>query len=290
MQDPHDASASASSAEDCDDSEEDDSNGTALCDDDLDGAGAAADDADAMLDSQELSPGGSGSGGANALHMTTVSDSASDSDSQSSSSSASSDCDGVLRKATDAAEGKASAAAAAAAAAKQQVRRPRKCILNTAFVGDSGYLIVRRDARTQECCLLYKSTEQQHYFNAPFQLALVHGRFAHLRNTIFNDKPHDAVLDQHIVQEGDVIVTGTDGLLDNLFDFEILNIVDDMYDLHPEDIAREISRKSFERSFSGDESPFEVNARSAGQYFRGGKRDDISCVVARVAAAAAPKL
>jgi serine/threonine protein phosphatase PrpC len=288
MQDPHDASASASSPEDCDDSE-DDSNCTALCDDDLDGAGAAADDDDAMLDSQELSPGGSGSGGANALHMTTVSDSASDSDSQSSSSSASSDCDGVLRKATDAAEGKASAAAAAAAA-KQQVRRPRKCILNTAFVGDSGYLIVRRDARTQECCLLYKSTEQQHYFNAPFQLALVHGRFAHLRNTIFNDKPHDAVLDQHIVQEGDVIVTGTDGLLDNLFDFEILNIVDDMYDLHPEDIAREISRKSFERSFSGDESPFEVNARSAGQYFRGGKRDDISCVVARVAAAAAPKL
>lgn len=154
--------------------------------------------------------------------------------------------------------------------------------LNAAYVGDSGYMIIRRDHKTGRCSVIHKSEEQQHYFNAPFQLALVHGRFAHMRDTIFNNKPAEAVLERHELQPGDIIVSGTDGMLDNLFDYEILEIVEEMYNHHPTDIARAIVAESYYRSLSLEKTPFEENARLAGQFFKGGKRDDISTVVSRV--------
>lgn len=149
-------------------------------------------------------------------------------------------------------------------------------------VGDSGYMIIRRDRRSEKCRIVFKSQEQQHYFNAPFQLALVHGRFAHLQDTIFNDKPEDAILERHEIAPGDIVVTGTDGVLDNLFDYEIVEIVEALYNHHPTDIARAIVQESYYRSVSMEETPFERNAKLAGQYFKGGKRDDISTIVSRV--------
>lgn len=41
-----------------------------------------------------------------------------------------------------------------------------KGILHTANLGDSGFVVIRRNA------IVHRSEEQQHYFNSPFQLAI----------------------------------------------------------------------------------------------------------------------
>ena len=41
-----------------------------------------------------------------------------------------------------------------------------KSILHTANLGDSGFVVIRKNA------IVHRSEEQQHYFNSPFQLAI----------------------------------------------------------------------------------------------------------------------
>ena len=41
-----------------------------------------------------------------------------------------------------------------------------KRILHTANLGDSGFVVIRKNA------IVHRSEEQQHYFNSPFQLAI----------------------------------------------------------------------------------------------------------------------
>ena len=41
-----------------------------------------------------------------------------------------------------------------------------KRILHTANLGDSGFVVIRKNA------IVHRSQEQQHYFNSPFQLAI----------------------------------------------------------------------------------------------------------------------
>jgi serine/threonine protein phosphatase PrpC len=53
---------------------------------------------------------------------------------------------------------------------------------------------------------IYKTFEQQHSFNFPFQLG-----------TGSRDSPLDAVTDELTVQEGDILIMGTDGIWDNVF-------------------------------------------------------------------------
>ncbi|KAG7250505.1 hypothetical protein CRUP_011280, partial [Coryphaenoides rupestris] len=68
--------------------------------------------------------------------------------------------------------------------------------LHTCNLGDSGFLVVRGGE------VVHRSDEQQHYFNTPFQLSIappgVEGAL------------------------GDIILTATDGLFDNMPDYMIL--------------------------------------------------------------------
>ena len=84
--------------------------------------------------------------------------------------------------------------------------------LTCANVGDSGFRVVRAGT------VVSASTAQQHYFNCPFQLA-----YEELAKD--GDSASDAELYDVVVREGDVVVLGSDGLFDNVFDEEIASVV-----------------------------------------------------------------
>jgi protein phosphatase PTC7 len=88
--------------------------------------------------------------------------------------------------------------------------------LTCANVGDSGFRVVRRGGVT------YGSTAGQHYFNCPYQLA-----YEALAKDC--DSARDADVYSFDVEAGDVVVAGSDGLFDNVFDEEIASVVNAAY-------------------------------------------------------------
>lgn len=105
-----------------------------------------------------------------------------------------------------------------------------------ANIGDSTMMIVRFNFGMKSSRILLKTEEQQHNFNAPFQLANIPDNLKPLgqsgnshsewKRKFWKDKVSDAVLYQTCVKEGDIIIGGTDGLFDNLYPKEITNIID----------------------------------------------------------------
>lgn len=79
--------------------------------------------------------------------------------------------------------------------------------LRIANLGDCGVLVVRGQG------IIFRTAEQQHSFNFPFQLG-----------TGSKDSPSDAETFTVKVKEGDIVIVASDGLFDNLFDDEILEI------------------------------------------------------------------
>ncbi|CAF0752797.1 unnamed protein product [Didymodactylos carnosus] len=89
-----------------------------------------------------------------------------------------------------------------------------KSILHTANLGDSGFVIIRKNQ------IVHRSQEQQHYFNSPFQLA-IHPTLSD--PLLIADSPDLASVSSFDVKENDFILVGTDGVWDNLPDTAILN-------------------------------------------------------------------
>ncbi|XP_035302927.1 protein phosphatase PTC7 homolog isoform X2 [Cricetulus griseus] len=85
--------------------------------------------------------------------------------------------------------------------------------LHTANLGDSGFLVVRGGE------VVHRSDEQQHYFNTPFQLSIAPPE---AEGVILSDSPDAADSTSFDVQLGDIILTATDGLFDNMPDYMIL--------------------------------------------------------------------
>jgi hypothetical protein len=90
-----------------------------------------------------------------------------------------------------------------------------KASIHVANLGDSGIMLVRPSGSDQPPTKLFRSVEQQHSFNFPFQLGGGGG-----------DRPEMADRHNIPVVENDLVVLGTDGLFDNLFDEEIVEIID----------------------------------------------------------------
>jgi protein phosphatase PTC7 len=84
--------------------------------------------------------------------------------------------------------------------------------LRTTNLGDSGYVLFRPQA-DGELGKLFRSKEQQYSFNFPYQC----GTGAEL--------PYQAEDKDHEVQDGDIIVMGSDGMFDNLFDHDVADCV-----------------------------------------------------------------
>jgi hypothetical protein len=79
-------------------------------------------------------------------------------------------------------------------------------------VGDCGVRIVRRGS------IVFETAPQQHDFNLPYQLS-------HPRMFPQTDTADDADMYAPHVQRGDIVLLGSDGLLDNVWDEELARVV-----------------------------------------------------------------
>mmetsp|Transcript_9749 Transcript_9749/g.14378 ORF Transcript_9749/g.14378 Transcript_9749/m.14378 type:complete len:371 (+) Transcript_9749:65-1177(+) len=149
--------------------------------------------------------------------------------------------------------------------------------LKVANLGDSGFMVFREQA-DGKFRQVQSSSEQTHFFNCPFQIAIVPKN-----SNSYSDSPEKA--DEYTLNliPGDIVVVATDGLLDNVF---------------AQDIAQHLNRETTcttmattlvehakgvaTNTIRQNETPFAVAARQSGYTWKGGKDDDIVCIVVRV--------
>ncbi|KAL9586179.1 MAG: hypothetical protein Q9203_003953 [Teloschistes exilis] len=133
-------------------------------------------------------------------------------------------------------------------------------LLYVTNLGDSQVMVLR--PQTQK--ILYKTTEQWHWFDCPRQLG-----------TNSPDTPRtNATMDKVNIKEGDVVLAMSDGVVDNLWEHEVSqNIYDSMHSqanmLH---VAKELvkaARKIAEDPYA--ESPFMERAIEEGLAMEGGR-------------------
>lgn len=122
--------------------------------------------------------------------------------------------------------------------------------------------------------LFYKSPVQQHSFNHPYQLGQTSG-----------DLPSSAMRIELAMEAGDVIVVGTDGLFDNMYSDEILLWVTQEINQSsdPQTIAWRLAECAMYNSVDRSaDTPFARACRENGGNHCGGKRDDITVIVALI--------
>ena len=117
--------------------------------------------------------------------------------------------------------------------------------LRTSYIGDSSYLLLRPNKTTQVLEKVYRSKEQQHRFNFPFQVGSI------------GDEPSSALAFTHIVEENDVLILGTDGVFDNLSNKQIMNLLNSIKNESLEVRAKRLGDFAFEKSLNTSyDSPF----------------------------------
>ncbi|EIM20918.1 protein serine/threonine phosphatase 2C [Wallemia mellicola CBS 633.66] len=156
-------------------------------------------------------------------------------------------------------------------------------LLKGANLGDSTFILIRDNE-------VVESTKQQtHFFNCPYQLAKL--RKGIDKNHI-TDYANSADLFETTLQEGDCIVLFTDGLGDNVFTNEIVQLKQAVEGHIPDGTITEKSQAladtlvSYARICMDDEfkvSPIELSARQEKiKGFMGGKVDDVTVITAFV--------
>ena len=145
-----------------------------------------------------------------------------------------------------------------------------KCgYLHAVNVGDSGFMIFRNKK------LMYKSPVQQHNFNCPYQLG----------NHKNSDRPCSATEVKVEVVPGDIIVLGTDGLMDNMYTEEIEDEIKKttLECVNPKQLAWTIAELALYNSMNKYFlSPFAKASELAGKKRMGGKIDDITVAVGHI--------
>lgn len=134
-------------------------------------------------------------------------------------------------------------------------------------LGDSGFLLINSQNQ-----MVYKTKAQQHSFNYPYQLG-----------TGSDIQPHHSTTGEIQLYKGDIIIVGTDGLFDNLYDMDIVRIVNKYKYESTKIISEILAEKAVEYSKNQDYlSPFSKLAQENGQNIIGGKIDDVTVIVAKV--------
>jgi protein phosphatase PTC7 len=191
--------------------------------------------------------------------------------------------------------------------------------LRVANLGDSGFAFLRFDPTIGAYVLIEKSKDQQHSFNAPYQLANLPGKLCggRKRASFCKDKPEDSDLYNINIKYDfflypDLILLGSDGLFDNVYIKEILRIVnkycfkikpkinDSMVSVSNQpfdktdalELAKRLAAKAYQASISDEWiSPFgekynellqkdsTFSSKLNDEEWKGGKQDDISVVV-----------
>ncbi|CAO2204529.1 unnamed protein product [Urochloa humidicola] len=155
--------------------------------------------------------------------------------------------------------------------------------LKIASVGDCGLKIIRKGQ------VMFSIYPQEHYFDCPYQIS----------SEAVGQTYQDALVCSVNLMEGDTIVSGSDGLFDNIFDQEIISIVSESpgVDEAAKALAELARKHSVDVTF---DSPYSMEARSRGfdvpwwkkllgAKLIGGKMDDITVVVAKVKTVAVPE-
>ncbi|CAA6664441.1 unnamed protein product [Spirodela intermedia] len=140
--------------------------------------------------------------------------------------------------------------------------------LHVANIGDSGFMIIRNGQ------VLQRSTPMVYGFNFPHQIER-------------GDDPSKSIQVYKLeLEEGDVIVTATDGLFDNLYEQEIMAIISRSREAgtSPTEIAGLLAERAQEVGrLPATRTPFADAAHAAGYpSFAGGKLDDVTVVVSVV--------
>jgi protein phosphatase PTC7 len=152
--------------------------------------------------------------------------------------------------------------------------------LNTYLMGDAGFMIVR------EGKIIYRSVDQLKDFNFPNQMGIGEEM----------DHPIKGDVNKMKLKLWDVIVIGSDGLFDNLFDKKILYIVNyemskvkktdgSTYTQAAQNIVKmlTIQAKKLGERVENVWTPFGLEVAMKFQaYYSGGKNDDTTVVVAIV--------
>ena len=136
-------------------------------------------------------------------------------------------------------------------------------------IGDSGLMLIQ-DGR-----VIFETDAQQHSFNFPYQVGKSEDGSFH------GDSPKDGKFYRlSLLNEGDYIILGSDGLFDNLHTHKIINITQER------NIAQELCREAYKESKQQENTvPFYEEAHKQGVLERlqtGGKQDDITVIVVRV--------
>lgn len=152
-------------------------------------------------------------------------------------------------------------------------------------IGDSGFMIIRDEK------IIFKTEEQQHGFNFPFQLGKVEGRdgkyYPHGQ-----DRPHHGETYEIMLKEGDIIIFGSDGIFDNMWDKDILDLVNANSQDGPKRLSSILAKQAHEEAKRKDIwTPFaqrayedksvNITKQNAKQWL-GGKMDDITVVASYV--------
>ncbi|KAH9604298.1 hypothetical protein KSS87_004686 [Heliosperma pusillum] len=143
--------------------------------------------------------------------------------------------------------------------------------INAINLGDSAFIVIR-DGST-----VFRSPVQQYGFNFPYQLA----------SGSEGDSPSSGQVFTFPVAPGDVLVAGTDGLFDNMFDNEIATLVVEAMKegVEPHITAQNIANLAQQKAQDCHrKSPFAAAAHDAGLSYIGGKLDDITVVVSYIIA------
>ncbi|KAF2707783.1 hypothetical protein K504DRAFT_470150 [Pleomassaria siparia CBS 279.74] len=166
---------------------------------------------------------------------------------------------------------------------------PTHPVLYITQLGDSQILVLRPRSRE----VIFKTTEQWHWFDCPRQLG-----------TNSPDTPtSNAVLDRIEIEEDDIVLAMTDGVIDNLWEHEVVqNVVDSMEKWQGGVNNAEAGNVPAEQSYADGmryvaqellnaarviaedpfaESPYMEKAIDEGLSIEGGKLDDISVVAAQ---------
>ncbi|CAO3640348.1 unnamed protein product [Mucor hiemalis] len=171
------------------------------------------------------------------------------------------------------------------------------CILNlskttgemtTCNLGDSAFLLIR-DKK-----IVYESPSQQHYFNCPYQLSVVPDTYPN-RDAMVTDLPKDADTKSFFLKDGDLILLATDGYFDNIYSHETLELVnagmepieesndDEVVTATIRSLAKTLTDRARRLSLNPKRlSPWAKAAQAHGSNYRGGKVDDITCIVTLV--------
>ncbi len=137
------------------------------------------------------------------------------------------------------------------------------------YLGDSSFFVVTDGNMTLQ------PTEQEIEFNRPFQLGKLAG------GLVYAQEPDEGEKFGFNLEYEDMLVLGTDGLFDNLFEDEIMSIISSMENESAANIAEGLAVAAMEKGESLDATPFEKTSRDAGYSHKGGKTDDTTIIVVK---------